>query len=153
LVYVKGTVSDNGKSVQLNFLVDSRAKSTLLPPKAWKAIGLKPMEPMEFLLADGTPIERQLYECKIRLLQRSRHTPVILGEGADKPLLGVITLEEFGLTLNPFDRTLHPATLEEFGLVLNPFERTLEAARMMLAAAKQEVGLSVAGESAVRIEG
>jgi clan AA aspartic protease len=131
-VYVKGTVSNNGKSVRLNFLVDSGAKYTLLPLKACKAIGLKPMESMEFLLADGTAIERQLSECKIKLLQRSRHTPVILGEGADEPLLGVITLEEFGLTFNPFERTLQPA-------------------RMMLAA--MDEGAVASGKWLVLVEG
>jgi hypothetical protein len=33
---------------------------------------------------------------------------VILGEPGDEPLLGVITLEELGLVLNPFNRTLQP---------------------------------------------
>ena len=111
LVYINATVSNNGQSASLEFLMDSGAKYTLLPLATWKALGLEPMESMRFLLADGTAIERQLSECKITLLEKSRHTPVILGEGADEPLLGVITLEEFGLTLNPFDRTLHPGRM------------------------------------------
>jgi hypothetical protein len=36
-------------------------------------------------------------------------TPVILGEEKDEALLGVVTLENLGLVLNPF--TLHPMRL------------------------------------------
>lgn len=53
---------------------------------------------------------------------RVQGTPVILGEKNDAALLGVITIEEFGLTFNPFERTLQPA-------------------RMMLAAVKEEYDL------------
>ena len=111
LVYISGTVSNNGKSVRLNFLVDGGAKYTLLPLKAWKALRLKSMRSLEFILADGTPVVRHLSECLIRLPQGSGHTPVILGEKNDAALLGVITIEEFGLTLNPFERTLQPARM------------------------------------------
>ena len=33
---------------------------------------------------------------------------MVLGEPGDEALLGVITLEELGLVLNPFNRTLQP---------------------------------------------
>ncbi len=120
LVFISGTVSNNGKSVRLNFQVGSGAKYTLLPLKAWKALRLKSMRSMKFILADGTPVVRHLSECLIRLPQGSGHTPVILGEKNDAALLGVIAIEEFGLVLNPFERTF------------------LETARMMLAAVKLE---------------
>jgi hypothetical protein len=32
----------------------------------------------------------------------------VLGEPGDEALLGVVTLENLGLVLNPFDRTLRP---------------------------------------------
>jgi len=35
-------------------------------------------------------------------------SPVILGEPRDEALLGTITLENLGLVLNPFTRTLQP---------------------------------------------
>ncbi len=79
----------------------------------WKALGLEPKRAMDFILADGTPLKRQVSECQIALVdtelgEHDGHTPVILGEPGDVPLLGVITLEEFGLVLNPFSRTLQP---------------------------------------------
>jgi hypothetical protein len=36
------------------------------------------------------------------------HSPVILGEGDDEALLGMVTLEILGFVLNPFKRTLQP---------------------------------------------
>ena len=63
---------------------------------------------MEFTLADGTRIERKLSECRLSLMERSRRAPVVLGERGDEALLGAVTLEEFGLMLNPLNRTLAP---------------------------------------------
>lgn len=112
LTYVKGTVTGPSKKKAVaKFLVDSGAKYTLLPLSAWKAIGLRPKRRLTFTLADGTEIERDISECYIRLPQGEGHTPVILGERGDEALLGVITLEEMGLVLNPFQRSLEPARL------------------------------------------
>ena len=44
----------------------------------------------------------------IRFDGNEGHTPVVLGEKGDEALLGVVTLENLGLVLNPFDRTLRP---------------------------------------------
>ena len=112
VTYVKGTVAGpKGKQATLEFLVDSGAKYTLLPFKSWKTIGLKPVRSMTFILADGTKIERDISECYISLPQGKTHTPVVLGKRGDEALLGVVTLEELGLILNPFDRTLQPAQM------------------------------------------
>ncbi len=113
LTFIDGTVKgETGKEVPVNFLVDSGATYTLLPEDVWKTIGLTPKRTMEFILADGTAMTRQVSECLIRLMDGEGHTPVILGEGNDTALLGVITLEIFGLVLNPFDRTLHPMRMK-----------------------------------------
>ncbi len=69
---------------------------------------LKPQRQMKFILIDGTEIERGISECLISLPLGEAHTPVILGEKGDEPLLGVVTLEILGLVLNPFRRTLEP---------------------------------------------
>ena len=107
-VYVRGTVTRRAKKVTVKFLVDSGAMYTLLPRQVWQSLGLRPLKSMTFELADGTEIERPISECKITLDGESRHTPVILGEKEDAALLGVVTLEEFGLVLNPFKRTFQP---------------------------------------------
>ena len=112
ITYVEGTVSGpTGKRATLEFLVDSGAKYTLLPFKNWKAIGLKPVRRLTFVLADGTKVKRNISECYINLPQGKTHTPVVLGKPGDEALLGVVTLEELGLVLNPFQRSLQPARM------------------------------------------
>ncbi|HET6892475.1 MAG TPA: retroviral-like aspartic protease family protein [Pyrinomonadaceae bacterium] len=112
LTYVEGTAKGpNGKQATVEFLVDSGARYTLLPEKVWKAIGLTPKRRLTFTLADGTHVDRDLSEAYLMLPQGEGHTPVILGEPGDEALLGVVTLEELGLVLNPFQRSLQPARM------------------------------------------
>jgi predicted aspartyl protease len=109
LTYVAGAVTGpTEKQATVEFLVDGGAKYTLLPETVWKAIELSPRRRMTFVLADGTHVERDISECYIVLPQ---HTPVILGEPGDEGLLGAVTLEELGLVLNPFQRSLQPARM------------------------------------------
>ena len=109
LTYIEGKVTGkNDEAAILEFLVDSGANYTLLPEEIWQKLELKSKRTQTFILADGTRIERGISECHIEVLGNEGHTPVILGEAGDDALLGVITLEEFGLVLNPFNRTLQP---------------------------------------------
>src|SRR5208337_692713 len=107
IMFVEGTVTGpTGKHATLKFLVDSGATYTLLPKKVWRAIGLNPLDSVTCILADGTEVKRRVSDCQITLPQGQRYTPVMLGEEGDEALLGVVTLEEFRLVLNPFTRQL-----------------------------------------------
>lgn len=109
ITYIEGKVTGpSGKHATVNFLVDSGATYTLLVEEDWKTLELTPKRSATFTLADGTQIERPISECHLALPQGDGHTPVILGEADDIPLLGVVTLEILGLVLNPLKRTLHP---------------------------------------------
>jgi clan AA aspartic protease len=109
LTFIEATVTGNRKRRQtLRFLVDSGAIYTLLPKSVWQALGLRPKRTMTFTLADGTEVRRGISECHLSMPQGEGHTPVILGEEGDEPLLGAVTLEIMGLVLNPFSRTLQP---------------------------------------------
>jgi clan AA aspartic protease len=109
LPYIEGKVIGNGGvSETVSFLVDSGANYTLLSKDTWEKLGLKAKKTLSFTLADGTKIERAVSECRIEILGDDFHTPVILGEEGDEPLLGAVTLEILGVVLNPFNRTLQP---------------------------------------------
>ena len=112
VTYVEAKVTGStGESQTVRFLVDSGAKYSLLPPKVWRALGLKPKREMDFVLADGTVIKRKVSECLFSYQGVEAHSPVILGQRGDEALLGAVTLETLGLVLNPFDRTLQPARM------------------------------------------
>jgi len=107
ITYIEGLVTGpSNKQATVRFLIDSGATYTLLPHDAWQRIELSPKRSVDFTLADGTTIERQVSECHISLPEGEGHTPVILGQPGDEALLGVVTLEILGLVLNPFTRSL-----------------------------------------------
>jgi len=107
LTFIEGTVTGTaGRQQEVNFLVDSGATYSLLPHDVWKALALKPKRRMTFTLADRTQLHRQISECHLALAGQEGHTPVILGEPGDDPLLGAVTLEILGFVLDPFKRKL-----------------------------------------------
>ena len=112
ITYVDGEVTGpTGKRESVRLLVDSGAIYSLLPEEIWKAIELEPTRELEFRLADGSKMVRQVSRCWLTLNQGEDYTPVILGEPGDQGLLGVVTLEILGLVFHPFNRTLHPMRL------------------------------------------
>lgn len=107
LTYIEGSVgNDKGTRRRVSFLVDSGASYSLLPVRVWKALALRPKRTLHFTLADGTVITRKVSECHITLEGQEGHTPVVLGEPGDDAILGVVTLENLGLVLDPFRRRL-----------------------------------------------
>lgn len=109
ITYVEGVATGpNGKHARLKFLVDSGASYTLLPNDVCRELGLSPKRKLAFSLADGTQVERSISECHLSVGDSEGHTPIIMGEPGDQPLLGVVTLEIFGLVFHPFKRTLEP---------------------------------------------
>jgi len=112
VTYIEGEVSGPTEiAVPVRFLVDSGAMYSLIAEPDWKKIGLRPRRTATFTLADGSTVQREISECRLVLPQGECHTPVILGESRDQPLLGVVTLEILGLVLNPFTRELKPTHL------------------------------------------
>jgi predicted aspartyl protease len=112
LVYIEGIAKNQGKEEKVRFLVDSGAFYTVLKKDIWQRLGLKEISKSSFILADGTVIERGISEVVLELPPYGeRHTPVVLGESEDENLLGTLTLEIFGLILDPFKRELRPARL------------------------------------------
>lgn len=95
-----------GKVSDIRFLVDSGATYSLLPYPIWKELELEATRDVEVSLADGTCLKRKAGECKFRIAAQKATSPVILGEEGDEALLGVLTLENLGLVLNPLNRTL-----------------------------------------------
>ena len=97
-----------GPTRNVRFLVDSGAIYSVLPQKTWRELRLSPERQVEFTLADGTPMERGVSECRIEIRGAAATSPVVLGEEHDGALLGAVTLETLGFMLNPLTREILP---------------------------------------------
>lgn len=84
---------------------------TVLPEALWRALRLKPVDTVTIRMADGRIEQRQIGFALATFGNKTVPTQVILGEADDSKLLGVLTLEEMGLVLNPLKRTLETAEL------------------------------------------
>jgi len=107
-VYVDARVSGR-KSAIVRFLVDTGATYTILPPALVRRLGALTLpKSYPVTLADGR--RRKLKACAvgIQIGRRTGPTIALVLAGAD-PVLGVETLEELGLKVNPTKARLEPA--------------------------------------------
>jgi len=92
---------ETGRQATHEFLVDSGASFTVIPKDIVDKLGLKPSFYREFMLADGKKTERAIGSAIIQFGNEEITVPVVLGKKNDNALLGAITLEAFGLILDP----------------------------------------------------
>jgi len=107
----KLTVKENRRARRksaVNFLIDSSAVYSLVPSPTLKRLGIRPYRKVDFALADGTTITREVGDAYFEFQGEGGAAPVIFGESGDEPLLGATTLENIGLVLDPFERRLIP---------------------------------------------
>lgn len=107
---IKNPVNPNKKE-ECIFLVDTGAHYTVIPQFLVKKLQLKSSYVQDFSLADGKIIKRSIGGAIINFEGRELPIPVVLGEKDDDPLLGVTTLESFGLMIDPFKRRIYPSKL------------------------------------------
>ena len=99
-------IDQPAKKAEGEFLVDSGATFTVLPKKIVDILKINPIRKEKFELANGWEIVRRVGYCMVKYKDIEVPTQVILGEDDDSALLGVLTLEEMGLTLHPLSRKL-----------------------------------------------
>jgi clan AA aspartic protease len=97
-----------GPFESIEALVDSGATYTLVPAAALNRLGVAPTDRQTCVLADGSRVERDVGEAVIRIDERTRTAVVIFGDEDAEPLLGAVTLEEFGLGIDTLRRELVP---------------------------------------------
>jgi len=89
-------------------MIDSGAVYSLVPKAELEKLEIPPYKKMDFFLADGAKITRQVGDAYFEYQGEGGAAPVIFGEEGDEPLLGATALESCGLVLNPFRRELYP---------------------------------------------
>lgn len=90
----------------LDALVDTGASYTWVPRDVLEGLGMRPSFRRPFVLADGRAIDYDMIEALIRVNGETRTSPVIFGDPGTEPLLGVVTLEIFGLGVDPVNQEL-----------------------------------------------
>jgi len=94
--------------VALQALVDTGATYTWAPGSILRALGHQPDEDRQFVFSDGRARVYRLGWVPVCLEGRLRPTPIVFGDEGKEPLLGVVTLEEFGLAVDPVGCHLVP---------------------------------------------
>jgi clan AA aspartic protease len=103
------------ESVELDLLVDTGAMFSVVPASQLTKLGVSPARRMEFELADGSTIERDVGEVRFRYNGRSAISPVVFGGETDSAILGVVSMETLGLEVDPLRKTLRPTKLILYG--------------------------------------
>jgi clan AA aspartic protease len=89
-------------------MIDTGATYTWVPRDVLHRLGITPEERRPFVLADGREVDYDVAWVRIRLDGRTQPSLCIFGEPGTEPLLGVFTLEAFGLGVDPINRRLVP---------------------------------------------
>jgi predicted aspartyl protease len=92
----------------LEGLVDTGSTYTWVPRDTLEGLAVEPRLTREFETADGRIISRELAVVQVRLDAQTLPTLVVFADPGDSVLLGVVTLEEFGLGVDTVNRKLVP---------------------------------------------
>jgi predicted aspartyl protease len=104
-------VTDPVRWIDVVFTVDSGAIYSVVPSEILRAIGIAPEERETFWLADGRKVRRDIAWALFEMQGRRAPSRVVFGRRGDACLLGMVTLEELGLSLDPLKRRLRPLRL------------------------------------------
>ena len=89
-------------------LVDTGATNTAFPASQLRRLGASPHRRAIFELADDRQTELEIGRTWVRVNGEMEQTQVVFAEEGSEPVLGAITLEEFGLAVDPVKRRLVP---------------------------------------------
>jgi len=96
--------------VEVEAIVDTGAIYSVVRRDVLEQLGVKPVERRRFR-AFGGHVERDIGEVGMVLMGRRRIVPVIFGEEGDPAVVGVTTLEIFGLEVDVVRGVLKEAEL------------------------------------------
>src|SRR5438094_332047 len=103
---VKVSGRGGGRFERLEALADTGATYTCIPRTVLERLGIVPEEEWPFVLADGREVRYPMAWIDIRMQGRVQPTIVVFAEPGSEPILGVVTLEEFRLAVDPVNRRL-----------------------------------------------
>ena len=104
-------VVDGSRQTDVDMTVDSGAIYSVVPAPILRSIGVEPKRTETFWLADGRSVRRRTGSVSFTIQGCEGISRVIFGRPGDACLLGMVTLEELGLSLDPLKRRLRPLRL------------------------------------------
>ena len=100
-----------GRATEVAMVVDSGAVYSVVPTPVLERVGIEPYTTKTFSLADGRSVKRKVGAALFEIEGQRGPSPVIFGRRGDVALLGAVTLEAAGLSLDSLRRKLRPLTL------------------------------------------
>ena len=88
-------------SQPIEALVDTGSENTWLPADVLRSVGIEPRFKCTYLTATNTPVEREVGYAILRAEGFECNDHVVFAEPGDMPLLGVRTMEGFGVSVDP----------------------------------------------------
>ena len=87
-----------GPRKKLRLLVDTGAWYSMVRRRALEELGIRPQWRETLVVANGSPMERDLAEIVVHYRGKSRTTVVVFAERGDAAVIGALTLESLTLT-------------------------------------------------------
>ena len=115
---IKGIVSNPRRTEvkEIEFLVDTGAGYTVIPPIIAKELGLEYIMKTKVVLANKTEVEVDYSSAYIKVLDREAPIPVLIVD-SPMPLLGALTLQTLGLEVDPAKEEVRPSRPFALGLL------------------------------------
>jgi clan AA aspartic protease len=103
-------IGDPGASIfeSIEALVDTGATNTAVPAALLRRLGVAPQRKSGYRIADGSRLELDVGRTWVRVDGQQEFTQVVFGPEGSRPVLGAVTLEEMGLSVDPVARRLVP---------------------------------------------
>ena len=93
-------------------LVDTGAMHSVIPQRILRELGIKPSWRRRYRVADGRHINRQVGIALFEIGKELGLNDVVFGKPRDPALLGMVTLENMALTVDPVNRRIVPLELQ-----------------------------------------
>jgi predicted aspartyl protease len=100
------SLTGKGRPYQAECLVDTGSVDCLAPGDRLRAAGIKPEGKAIYELATGEPVEYEYGFARIEFVGSVTVAQVIFGPSGVEPILGVVALENAGVTVDPVTKVL-----------------------------------------------
>ena len=103
--------ADGSHSLPLVGMIDTGSLYSIIPASVLDGLGIARDETEQFRLADGSIREMAIGLALLEMDGRARTVHIAFGPDDDVVVIGAMTLERFGVAVDPVHRRLIPATL------------------------------------------